>query len=65
MLIYLPLRGRRSFQVRLDHVDDFIGAGYLLGSRFLFAIKNMASDVPLQKFCHEAVHGSPCGAHYL
>jgi len=61
----LPCRGSRSFQIGLDHVDDFISGHHLLRGRLLFAIQNMTADVAFQEFSHQAVHSSSGGAHHL
>jgi hypothetical protein len=55
----------RSLQVRLDHIDDFIGGGYLSRSWALLSVKHVTANVTLQKLGHEAVHRPSGRAHDL
>jgi hypothetical protein len=55
----------RSLQVRLDHIDDFIGGGYLSRSWALLSVKDVTANVTFQKLSHEAVHRPSGRAHDL
>jgi hypothetical protein len=55
----------RSLQVRLDHIDDFIGGGYLSRSWALLSVKHVTANMTFQKLGHEAVHRPSGRAHDL
>jgi len=54
-----------SFQVKLDHIDDFIGGGYLSRSWALLSVKDVTANVTFQKLSHETVHRPSGRAHDL
>lgn len=65
MIAPCPVNCGLSFQIRLDHVDHFIGSPLLLRTRSMLSVEHVTAYVPLQKFSHQTVHGSPRRTHYL